>query len=123
MTSLLNSFVFPRVDVTYDKNTTYVQFLPRDDGYQIPIRHYVKDKQLPTLLVSHGNRSDIGDSPTIGNSPTKLAERLNCNVLVWDFAGYGLHTKKTPSEKDIEKDILVVYNYLQNKKINNIYVC
>jgi pimeloyl-ACP methyl ester carboxylesterase len=114
--SLLNSFVFPYVKPTYDKNTPYLQFLLRDDGYHIPIKHFIKDSHKPTLLMSHGNRSDIG------LCPIDLADRFNCNILIWDYAGYGLHTKRTASAQDCEKDIVTIYHYLKQKNIDDMII-
>jgi pimeloyl-ACP methyl ester carboxylesterase len=64
--------------------------------------------------MCHGNAEDIGHA-----SIDYLASQLSANICLFDYAGYGLHTCKVPSEANCQKDVVAVYEYLiQTKKIH-----
>jgi pimeloyl-ACP methyl ester carboxylesterase len=117
MGSLITKLVFPAPPSSYDTTLSYLEFVERQDmsmsfvtTYSIPVRYYVKDQNLKTLLCCHGNAEDINQDIEI------IAENFNVNVCMFDFAGYGLHTCKVPSEYECQQDVLTVYNYLIHKK-------
>ncbi|KAF1742715.1 hypothetical protein MXB_5338, partial [Myxobolus squamalis] len=69
---------------------------------------------LYTILYSHGNASDLGHHYNI---LMELGIFLNCNIVSYDYSGYGLSTG-VPSEQNIIKNIEKVYNFMvQNLKI------
>ncbi len=112
---------------SYDKNIEHLTFVERDDlnssyitTHNIPIRHLHKSNDYKTLLMCHGNGADIGHF-----NLASLSEKFEVNICIFDYAGYGLHTCKTPSEEHCENDVIRVYEYLVfQKKINpnNIYI-
>lgn len=65
----------------------------------------------PTILYSHGNASDLGTGASV---MVWLARQVNCNVLMYDYSGYGRSTGK-PSEKRLYADIEAAYNLLRTK--------
>lgn len=62
-----------------------------------------------TILFSHGNAVDLGQmcSFFVG-----LSSRINCNVLGYDYSGYGASTGR-PSEKNMYADIQAAWHALQ----------
>jgi uncharacterized protein len=95
-----NRLVFPRatadehwenppdpaiVDVTFpasDGNTIHGWYLPQPES---------KD----AFVICHGN---AGNLSMRGNSLPRFRELLGCNVLIFDYPGYGKSTGKHPSE-------------------------
>lgn len=61
-----------------------------------------------TILYSHGNASDLGS--TIGIC-VWIARNLHCNILAYDYSGYGRSTGK-PSEKQMYADIEAAFDLL-----------
>lgn len=61
-----------------------------------------------TILYSHGNASDLGT--TIGLC-VWLARSLHCNILTYDYSGYGRSTGK-PSERKMYADIEAAFDLL-----------
>lgn len=68
-------------------------------------------KGAVTILYSHGNGSDLGSGAAL---MIWLARQVNCNVLMYDYSGYGRSTGK-PSEKRLYADIEAAYNLLRTK--------
>jgi pimeloyl-ACP methyl ester carboxylesterase len=64
-----------------------------------------------TILFSHGNAVDIGHMTSflIG-----LGLRLKCNIVTYDYSGYGCSTG-TPSETNLYSDIEAVWNSLSKR--------
>jgi uncharacterized protein len=121
MGSIISSMAFLCPSSSYNKNMPYLKFVEREvtwlsnvAWYKIPIRFYLRDKCLPTMIVCHGNNEDIGQT-----DPKLLSDEFNVNVCLFDYAGYGLHTCKTASEYECQNDVLAVYEHLiYEKKIN-----
>lgn len=64
----------------------------------------------PTLIYSHGNASDIG---MMRDWVAILSNRLNVNVICYDYTGYGNNgTHGKCSEQDCYCDIEAVYDWL-----------
>eukprot|EP00357_Protocruzia_adherens_P021927 CAMPEP_0114990980 /NCGR_PEP_ID=MMETSP0216-20121206/11105_1 /TAXON_ID=223996 /ORGANISM="Protocruzia adherens, Strain Boccale" /LENGTH=395 /DNA_ID=CAMNT_0002354231 /DNA_START=343 /DNA_END=1530 /DNA_ORIENTATION=- len=61
-----------------------------------------------TILYSHGNSTDLGG---IAKSLIDMAENLKCNVISYDYAGYGLSDGVT-TEDELYQNIKCVYKYL-----------
>lgn len=64
-----------------------------------------------TVLFSHGNAVDLGQMTSfyIG-----LGTRINCNILSYDYSGYGVSTGR-PSEKNLYADIDAAWAALRNR--------
>lgn len=115
MGSLLEKLVLPAFDSSYDRCLPYLTFVSRDDCHFVPVAHYVMDTQLPTLFIAHGNSSDLGYYDL-----EMMACKYEANICLFDYAGYGLHSKKSVSEYDCFLDALTVYHYLEKQGINDI---
>ncbi|KAK7871587.1 hypothetical protein R5R35_001782 [Gryllus longicercus] len=74
---------------------------------------YVKNRENPTftILFSHGNAVDIGQ---ILDFYRDLTSAMRCNVLLYDYSGFGESTGK-PSERNINADITTAWNVLRYK--------
>ncbi|CAN0896240.1 Heat shock protein 90-5, chloroplastic [Linum grandiflorum] len=64
-----------------------------------------------TVLYSHGNATDIGQSYCVF---TELSSHLNVNLMGYDYSGYGRSSGK-PSEQDTYADIEAAYKCLKDK--------
>jgi pimeloyl-ACP methyl ester carboxylesterase len=112
--AIIHSRAFPKVPSSYDRTLKHLESVNRiDDTHIIPVRYVQKGDDLPTILMCHGNGEDIGHS-----DPLDISNKFNINVCTFDYAGYGLHSCKDPSEDGCYQDVKSVYNYLiQNKGI------
>jgi hypothetical protein len=61
-----------------------------------------------TIIYSHGNATDIGAMFPI---QVVLAHSLDCNVVVYDYSGYG-ESGGVPLECNTYRDIKAVYDYV-----------
>jgi pimeloyl-ACP methyl ester carboxylesterase len=118
MGNIVTNIAFVCPASSYDKYIPYLEFVTRNELYysetikhRIPIRHYIKNKKLPTMIICHGNAEDIGQT-----DPVELADEFNSNICLFDYAGYGLHSNKTASESACQEDVVAIYNYLVRVK-------
>jgi len=63
-----------------------------------------------TILYSHGNAEDLASSRY---TYEELSKRLGCNLLAYDYSGYGLSTGNC-KEKSCYKDIDCAFDFLVN---------
>jgi pimeloyl-ACP methyl ester carboxylesterase len=61
-----------------------------------------------TILYSHGNAADIG---AMSGLQCMMAKNLKCNVLVYDYSGYG-ESGGIPMEKNTYRDVKLVYEWV-----------
>ncbi|KAK9800316.1 hypothetical protein WJX73_000792 [Symbiochloris irregularis] len=74
--------------------------------------HIFRGKGRPTVLFSHGNAVDLGQMLPHCKA---LCSRLNCNMLCYDYSGYGMSYKQEgekPSVSDTYADIDACYQWL-----------
>jgi pimeloyl-ACP methyl ester carboxylesterase len=116
MHSIINKLAFPAPNCSYNLTLSYLTFIS-SDNYKIPIRLYVVDEKLPTILLCHANSEDIGMT-----NPKQLSEQFNANICLFDYAGYGMHSCKKSSEDACKKDVLHVYYYLINQGLTNLVI-
>lgn len=114
MGNVIERFAFVDVPSSYNRNISHLTFVQRHEhwlssviSYDIPVRYIYNNPDNPTILMCHGNAEDIG----LYHLET-LSEQFNANICVFDYAGYGLHTCKKPSEAECQKDVVAVYNWL-----------
>jgi len=62
----------------------------------------------PCVLFSHGNAEDLGQTRSFTQA---FADEHNCNVLSYDYVGYGLSSAGTPSESNMNSAIEAVFQY------------
>jgi pimeloyl-ACP methyl ester carboxylesterase len=118
MGSIITSLAFPRIVSSYDENIPFLDFVIREElsfssitSHKIPIRYYQLGKEYPTILMCHGNAEDIGQI-----DPMMVAKQFNANICLFDYAGYGLHSCRQPSEYSCQKDVIAVYKHLVDIK-------
>jgi pimeloyl-ACP methyl ester carboxylesterase len=117
----ISTMAFRCPSSSYDENLPYLEFITRADiscsyynTYRIPIIHFILDDNLPTMIMCHGNASDIGME-----NPQAISKLFGVNICLFDYSGYGLHSKKQPSEYDCQQDVVAVYDYLvKTKNVN-----
>lgn len=76
------------------------------NGWFIP-----SDMPRATILFSHGNGGNISHRL----EKIKILNKLDLNILIYDYRGYGLSAGK-PSEEGLYLDADAMYGYLINKK-------
>ena len=118
MGSIVAKFAFPQMTSSYDHDLPLLDFVTREEmsfsvitHIRIPIRYYELGQQYPTILMCHGNAEDIGET-----DPIAVSREFNANICLFDYAGYGLHSCKNPSEHACKEDVKAVYEYLVTHK-------
>lgn len=67
------------------------------------------DNQGIVILYSHGNRCDAGQmTPLLAT----LAMQFNVSYLSYDYPGYGLSRRQTPSEHECVSSLMSAYDFL-----------
>ncbi|KII67756.1 Alpha/beta hydrolase domain-containing protein 17C [Thelohanellus kitauei] len=65
-------------------------------------------KSRYTILYSHGNSNDLG---AIFEMLVKMITKVKCNIIVYDYSGYGSSTGK-PCESRIKHNVECVYDFM-----------
>ncbi len=65
-----------------------------------------------TILLCHGNAGNISHRL----EKIKFFNNLGCNILVFDYRGYG-RSKGKPTEKGFYRDVQAAYEYLLSKNL------
>ena len=113
---LQGKIIFPATRQVYRTPQTAFQWefedlrLPVGDhvthGWFLPV-----ENARGTVLFSHGNAGNIADRlESVG-----MFRRLNVNVLVYDYGGYGYSTGR-PSEERSYADIRAMWRYLTEER-------
>ncbi len=71
--------------------------------------------QTKTIVYSHGNATDIG---AMYFMQIILAKGLQCNVVMYDYSGYGA-SGGVPLEHSTYHDVEMVYDYTLNRVVAN----
>ena len=74
---------------------------------------YIKNAENPLfhILFSHGNAVDLGQMSSFF---VGLGSRINCNILAYDYSGYGASTG-SPTEANIYADSVAAWEALQSR--------
>ncbi len=83
-----------------------------DSGLTLRAVHLTRSDATYTLLLSHGNGSDLGSMRPIINQ----WHQLGFNVFAYDYRGYGL-SDGSPTETGIYRDVEAAYRYLRNQGV------
>jgi len=77
--------------------------------YRVPaVRRHDRTK---TIIYSHGNATDVG---AMFPMQVVLAHSLDCNVVIYDYSGYG-ESGGVPDENNTYRDITAVFDYVLEK--------
>lgn len=74
--------------------------------YQLPPEEITPNTK--TILYSHGNATDVG---AMSGLQAIIAKHVDCNVLVYDYSGYG-ESGGVPMEKNTYRDIKLIYEWV-----------
>jgi uncharacterized protein len=77
-------------------------------GWWVP----ANNPAAPTLIYFHGNYGNVGSN---AEHASRLA-RICCNVLIFDYRGYGRSTGPFPNEQRIYADAESAWNYVVSVK-------
>ena len=82
----------------------------------VPMMEYKQERAKYTLIVSHGQGSDIAKCDL--NMAT-LSRDLGVNLVCYDYQGYGIHGKyRDCSEDACYRDLVNVYSYITSNGVN-----
>lgn len=115
MPSFIESLALPssNVPITYTDNHPYLKHVSRqcldclNHDVQIPYTIYKNEKNKYTILFFHGNGEDIGKY-----NVENISKLFGCNIVVMEYSGYGIHTCRNATEKNICADALAIYKSL-----------
>lgn len=103
------SLIFQPPPSSY-QDTEGIIKLPSKDDKQISALYLFNAKAKYTILYSHGNAEDLGDTrPILDN-----LKNLGFSVFSYDYQGYGTSQGK-PSESNAYADVEAAYEYLTVK--------
>ena len=88
--------------------TPDVTLVPTADGDSIAVLWLPNPRARHTILYSHGNAEDIGDLRAF------LADlrEAGFSVLAYDYRGYGMSSRRVPSERSAYRDLAAAYEHL-----------
>ena len=81
----------------------------RENSFSIDSESIEKSKKI-TLIISHSNNSDLG---TIFPKLCDLATILKCDVISYDYIGYGCSNNK-PKYDSLKNDLITILNFSIN---------
>lgn len=116
---MYSKIVFQPTRMNIIQNGT--KFAKRLDNEEVPYFEFNQESQY-FLIVSHGTSDNIYFSKDFCS---ELSDFFKINIIAYDYAGYSVHTKKSPSEEDCYKDIETISNMLtEDRKIpyDNIFL-
>ena len=82
--------------------------VPVGDGDSIAVAWLPNPRARYTILFSHGNAEDLGD---LRYFLTDLRD-AGFSVLAYDYRGYGLSSRRVPSERNAYDDLAAAYEHL-----------
>ena len=80
-----------------------------ENSFSVDSESIEKSKKI-TLIISHSNNSDLG---TIFPKLCDLATILKCDVISYDYGGYGCSNNK-PKYDTLKNDLIIVLNFSTN---------
>lgn len=103
---LSDDLLFRPPKPTY-RDTPDIVKLSTNDGINISARYLPNQRAHFTILYSHGQSEDLGDSA----EALAVLHKLGVAVFAYDYEGYGT-SQGTPSEDHAYRDIDAAYDYL-----------
>ncbi|VVD00196.1 protein ABHD13 [Leptidea sinapis] len=85
-----------------------------NDGYKIHlylIKQLSNSNHIPTMIFFHGNAGNMGQRLT---NVSKLYHKLNINILLVEYRGYGL-SEGSPSETGLYTDAQAAFDYIMQR--------
>lgn len=109
--TMADKLIFAPPRASYGKEAPQLTLLTTEKGESIAAFYFEAKPGKPTILYSHGNAEDIGQSSDLYEQWTNLG----WGVLAYDYPGYGQSSGK-PTEKSCERAISSAWNYLTEKQ-------
>ncbi len=91
----------------YSEDLAGFEYLVNDKDQQVAIIYKKADKNMTTLLWSHGNAEDISTA----ESYMDFLHEQGYGILVYDYPGYGLSEGK-PTERGCNRNIKAAWQHL-----------
>ena len=88
-----------------------VEMVAAADGDSIATVWLPNPEARYTILFSHGNGEDLGDLRHF----LPLLRDAGFSVLAYDYRGYGLSTRKAPTERRAYEDLAAAYEHLTGR--------
>lgn len=107
MGDAISSLLFQPPTPTYLHPSRHF-WLTTANGSEIPAFFIERPNASVTILFSHGNAEDLG---MIYDWFNDLARVLRCNIMAYDYTGYGKSNGK-PTEDNCYADIEAAFEYL-----------
>ncbi len=85
-------------------------FFETEDGLRLNSWFIPAENPKGIILYNNGNAGNIGDRIEI----TKIFNKLNLSVFLFDYRGYGKSQGK-PSEEGLYRDAMAAYQYLNSR--------
>lgn len=119
MGSAYSSLVFLPPQPSYTPTAPWLSFVPGTaaKGQKVPVMLFTRGASGlmesglgdRTLLYCHGNAEDIGQGAQLY---AEISASLGCNVVAYDYAGYGLNSLESPSEAACYADVEAVAKWV-----------
>ena len=106
----VNRAVFQPPQPTYRLDGKVYTRIPTRDGNVIPISVVSHPYPKLAILYSHGNGEDLG---CVHRWCEILAREFHAQVYSWDYRGYGPRRNKSPTEWNVRRDVLTVYDHVR----------
>lgn len=91
-------------------NATSVTMVYDEGQPPLSVRWMPCPHAVATIIYSHGNATDLGH---MTQSMRQLGLTQRCNVLLWDYPGYGC-SEGTPSEQSVSVGALRIFHYYRS---------
>lgn len=109
--SCADRLIFLPPAASYGADLPGLVHFPTDKGENIAAVHFPARAGMPTLLYSHGNAEDVGQSIDL----CELLHESGLGVLAYDYPGYGLSTGR-PTEASCDRAIAAAWKFLREEK-------
>ena len=109
--SMADRLIFMPPRPSYSSEASALVMIPSASGNPVAAFHYPAQAGKPTVLYSHGNAEDIGQSITL----YQAWKDLGWGVLAYDFPGYG-RSPGRPSESGAEDAIDAAWTFLTDQQ-------
>ncbi|MEM9770413.1 MAG: alpha/beta hydrolase [Cyanobacteria bacterium P01_D01_bin.73] len=104
--------MFPAPPIGYGVDEPNLVSFSSAPDIELKAVHLTRSDAAYTLLLSHGNGSDLGSiRPMIHQW-----HQRGFNVLAYDYRGYGL-SEGTPTEAGVYQDVEAAYRYLRDQGV------
>jgi pimeloyl-ACP methyl ester carboxylesterase len=85
-----------------------VAHVPTADGDSIAVVWLPNPEARYTILFSHGNGEDLGDLQHF----LPVLRDAGFSLLAYDYRGYGMSSRRTPTERRAYEDLAAAYDHL-----------